>query len=139
MPGSTPIWNGLVAPTAQAIGAIAPAMAEFKAGALDQLEYEGQIAAHNGDENGLMWAGIKHTAVDLLLPGSPQEGVLGMAAGAATGKALGYVAGALTRVAGDYSATRFLTNDIGGYVSDTVGPLRRSRTSSLDCWHARGC
>jgi hypothetical protein len=113
MPGSGPIWNTVVNPVARVVGGIGPAMHEFKAGALNQLEYEGQEAAHAGDESALRWAAARHTLVDLLLPGSPQEVALGLAGGAVIGKVVGKLGGTLTRMASESTSFKFMAADLG--------------------------
>ncbi|MBB2486259.1 hypothetical protein H5407_13635 [Mitsuaria sp. WAJ17] len=98
MPGSAPIWNGVVSPVAREVGAAATFPQHFKSAVLTELEDQGRDAALKGDDRALMVLGMKHTYVNMLLPGSPQEAAFGVGAGAAIGKVAPWAVGYLNRL-----------------------------------------
>jgi hypothetical protein len=95
MPGSQPIWNTIVNSVAGSVGSIGPAMQEFKYGALESIRIDTELAAQGRDTSALYGNALKGAVIETMLPGSPQEAVLGVGAGLVAGKVVGVVSGAL--------------------------------------------
>lgn len=69
----------------------------FKQIVLDELAYQGSVAAQSGDESTFAWNGIKSAIFETLMPGSAQEILLGAVGGVAAGRVIGAGAGYLVQ------------------------------------------
>ncbi|HEX8029263.1 MAG TPA: LysM peptidoglycan-binding domain-containing protein [Vicinamibacterales bacterium] len=98
MPGSAPIWNRGIAPVAREVGAAATFPQHFKSAVLSEIDEEGRVALREGNEAGLRRAARRHTFIDMMLPGSPQEIAGGAAGGAVLGKLAPLAVGYLNRL-----------------------------------------
>ncbi|MES2534839.1 MAG: LysM domain-containing protein, partial [Pseudomonadota bacterium] len=122
-PAAAPIGNSIGYPLARALGNTVEGMHDFKYGAMSSIDIEGQIAVHAGDDAALLNAGLRHTMLDLMLPGTPQEVGLGVAGGPVIGKAFSWAGSTITRIAAESGNFQFLTRDIGSAVGEYADGL----------------
>ncbi len=77
-------------------------MHDFKKGSMESIDIEAMEAVRKGDDAALMSAGIRHTILQLLLPGDPRELALFLAGGELLKPAAGAVGSVLVKTLPDY-------------------------------------
>jgi hypothetical protein len=100
-PAAAPIGESIGNPAARAISGGVDGLHNFKFGALSTIDDEAAAAVRAGDNGALRSAALRHTFLDLGLPGTPQELALFLVGGEIAKPVLGGVAGGLGKILPD--------------------------------------